>query len=71
MVHHKTDSHNVTEILLKVALNTINLTLTTGDCQLYIILYSIEQVIAWNLILFRSILLMEETVENHRPAANH
>jgi hypothetical protein len=28
---NKTDCHNITKILLKVALNTISLTLTTGE----------------------------------------
>ena len=31
---NKTDCHNITEILLKVALNTITLTLTTLQCEL-------------------------------------
>ena len=63
---NKTDRHDTTEILLKVALDTINQTLF---CVFNTTFNNISA-ISW-----RSVLLVEETgvhgEENHRPVASH
>jgi hypothetical protein len=45
---NRIDRHNITEILLKVALNTITLTLNTIFCALYTVNVSVIQADAEN-----------------------
>jgi hypothetical protein len=79
---NKTDFHDITEILLKVALNTITLTLKSKSRpKKYVSCYIKFRVIVFNatfnnisVISWKSVLLVEETGvpgEHHKHVVSH
>jgi hypothetical protein len=49
---NKTDRHDITEILLKVALNTINLNQTINECQDNFEIYNRREMLIEELFFF-------------------
>jgi len=67
---NKTDRHDITEILLKVALNTIN----QSTCTAFIPWVRVRVIVFNATVNNISVILVEETGgsgENHRPTASH
>jgi hypothetical protein len=74
---NKTDRHDITEILLKVALNSLQLFISfslNNKPHLYCLQLPLSVLLVQTVISWRSVLLVEETGvprENHWLAASH